>query len=131
MPLPASSDREYQYSVDQAEAAPISTTRRAKQISCASCPSRSDPQVAQVMLSAIATSIMTVASILFAILLMSLTLASMQFSPRIIVSFSRDKVTQRTLGIFPGALAYCIAAETEQAMSRMRGRLDALQTLAA
>ncbi|WP_440027358.1 DUF2254 family protein [Chromobacterium amazonense] len=66
-----------------------------------------------------------------AILLMSLTLASMQFSPRIIVSFSRDKVTQRTLGIFPGALAYCIAAETEQAMSRMRGRLDALQTLAA
>jgi uncharacterized membrane protein len=73
-------------------------------------PSRSDPQVAQVILSAIATSIMTVVSIVFAILLMSLTLASMQFSPRIIVSFSRDKVTQRTLGIFLGTFAYCIAA---------------------
>ena len=39
------------------------------------------------MLSTIATSIMTVVSIVFAILLMTLTLASMQFSPRILVSF--------------------------------------------
>ena len=52
-------------------------------------PSHEDPQVAQVVLSAIATSMMTVVSIVFAILLMTLTLASMQFSPRIIVSFAR------------------------------------------
>jgi uncharacterized membrane protein len=65
-------------------------------------PSRDDPQVAQVILSGIAASIMTVVSIVFAILLMTLTLASMQFSPRIIVSFSKDKVTQWTLGIFLG-----------------------------
>ena len=39
-------------------------------------PSRQDPQVAQVILGAIATSIMTVVSIVFAILLMTLTLAS-------------------------------------------------------
>jgi uncharacterized membrane protein len=44
-------------------------------------PSHSDPQVAQVILGGIATSIMTVVSIVFAILLMTLTLASMQFSP--------------------------------------------------
>jgi uncharacterized membrane protein len=73
-------------------------------------PSKSDPQVAQIILSNIATSTMTVVSIVFAILLMSLTLASMQFSPRIIVSFSRDKVTQWTLGIFLGTFSYCIAA---------------------
>ena len=73
-------------------------------------PSKSDPQVAQVILSNVATSIMTVVSIVFAILLMSLTLASMQFSPRIIVSFSRDKVTQWTLGLFLGTFSYCIAA---------------------
>ena len=73
-------------------------------------PSRSDPQVAQLILSNVATSIMTVVSIVFAILLMSLTLASMQFSPRIIVSFSRDKVTQWTLGLFLGTFSYCIAA---------------------
>jgi len=73
-------------------------------------PSRADPQVAQVILAGIAASIMTVVSIVFAILLMTLTLASMQFSPRIIVSFSRDRVTQWTLGIFLGTFLYCMAA---------------------
>lgn len=73
-------------------------------------PSHADPQVAQVILAGIATSIMTVVSIVFAILLMTLTLASMQFSPRIIVSFSRDHVTQWTLGIFLGTFSYCMAA---------------------
>jgi uncharacterized membrane protein len=73
-------------------------------------PSRADPQVAQVILAGIAASIMTVVSIVFAILLMTLTLASMQFSPRIMVSFSRDRVTQWTLGIFLGTFSYCLAA---------------------
>src|SRR5579872_4660414 len=73
-------------------------------------PSHSDPQVAQVILGGIAASIMTVVSIVFAILLMTLTLASMQFSPRIIVSFARDRVTQWTLGIFLGTFSYCMAA---------------------
>ncbi|MGA7416256.1 MAG: DUF2254 domain-containing protein [Bryobacteraceae bacterium] len=73
-------------------------------------PTHSDPQVAQVILGGIAASIMTVVSIVFAILLMTLTLASMQFSPRIIVSFSKDRVTQWTLGIFLGTFSYCMAA---------------------
>jgi uncharacterized membrane protein len=73
-------------------------------------PSHADPQVAQVILAGIAASMMTVVSIVFAILLMTLTLASMQFSPRIIVSFSRDRVTQWTLGIFLGTFSYCMAA---------------------
>jgi uncharacterized membrane protein len=73
-------------------------------------PSRADPQVAQIVLSTIAGSIMTVVSIVFAMLLMTLTLASMQFSPRILVSFVRDRVTQWTLGIFLGTFAYCVAA---------------------
>jgi uncharacterized membrane protein len=73
-------------------------------------PSHADPQVAQIILAGIAGSIMTVVSIVFAILLMTLTLASMQFSPRIIVSFSQDKVTQWTLGIFLGTFLYCMGA---------------------
>jgi uncharacterized membrane protein len=73
-------------------------------------PSHSDPQVAQVILAGIAGSTMTVVSIVFAILLMTLTLASMQFSPRILVSFARDRVTQWTLGIFLGTFSYCMAA---------------------
>ena len=73
-------------------------------------PSHADPQVAQVILGGIAASIMTVVSIVFAILLMTLTLASMQFSPRIIVSFAKDRVTQWTLGTFLGTFCYCMAA---------------------
>jgi uncharacterized membrane protein len=73
-------------------------------------PSRADPQIAQIMLGAIASSIMTVVSIVFAILLVTLTLASMQFSPRILVSFVRDRVTQWTLGVFLGTFLYCMAA---------------------
>src|SRR6201997_5444696 len=73
-------------------------------------PSRQDPGVAQVILSSVATSIMTVVSIVFAILLMTLTLASTQFSPRILVSFVRDRATQRTLGVFLGTFSYCMAA---------------------
>jgi uncharacterized membrane protein len=52
---------------------------------------------------------MTVVSIVFAILLMTLTLASTQFSPRILVSFVRDRSTQSTLGVFLGTFAYCVA----------------------
>jgi len=73
-------------------------------------PSHDDAQVAQVILSVIAQSIMTVVSIVFAMLLMTLTLASMQFSPRILISFVRDRSTQWTLGIFLGTFSYCVAA---------------------
>ena len=73
-------------------------------------PSRLDPQVSQIILATIATAIMTVVSIVFAILLMTLTLTSMQFSPRILLSFVKDRVTQWTLGIFLGTFAYCMAA---------------------
>ena len=73
-------------------------------------PSREDPSVAQLILSNIATSIMTVVSIVFAILLMTLTLASTQFSPRILISFVRDRTTQWTLGVFLGTFSYCMAA---------------------
>lgn len=73
-------------------------------------PKPADPQAAQVILASIATSTMTVVSIVFAILLMTLTLASTQFSPRILISFVRDRVTQWTLGVFLGTFSYCIGA---------------------
>jgi uncharacterized membrane protein len=73
-------------------------------------PSRSDPDMARLIFSTIASAMMTVVSIVFAILLMTLTLASMQFSPRIITNFIEDRVTQYTLGIFLGTFGYCIAA---------------------
>ncbi len=69
-----------------------------------------DSQAAQVILSTIASSTMTIVSIVFAMLLMALTLASMQFSPRIMVGFTSDGITQQTLGIFLGTFLYCLAA---------------------
>jgi uncharacterized membrane protein len=69
-----------------------------------------DNQVAQVILSTIASSTMTIVSIVFAMLLMALTLASMQFSPRIMVGFTSDGITQQTLGLFLGTFLYCLAA---------------------
>ncbi len=88
------------------EAAPVAATW----VPTTLFPSHDDAQVAQVILSVIAQSIMTVVSIVFAILLMTLTLASMQFSPRILISFVRDRGTQWTLGIFLGTFCYCVAA---------------------
>ena len=82
-------------------------------------PSREDPGVAQVILSSIATSIMTIVSIVFAILLMTLTLASTQFSPRILISFVRDRTTQWTLGVFLGTFSYCMA---DPRVASARGR---------
>ncbi len=73
-------------------------------------PSKSDPAIAQVILSTIASAIMTVVAIVFSVLLMTLTLASMQFSPRIIINFIEDKTTQYTLGLFLGTFGFCIAA---------------------
>lgn len=72
-------------------------------------PSHSDTAAALAILTSIATSIMTVVSIVFAILLMTLTLASTQFSPRILIGFVRDQVTQWTLGVFLGTFCYCVA----------------------
>jgi hypothetical protein len=72
-------------------------------------PSHADPSVAQAILTDVATSIMTVVSIVFVILLMTLTLASTQFSARILVSFIRDHVTQWTLGVFLGTFSCCVA----------------------
>ena len=54
-------------------------------------PAQQHPQAALTILACIASSIMTVVSIVFAILLVTRTLASPQFSPRILVSFVRDK----------------------------------------
>jgi len=73
-------------------------------------PAHQDPQVAPAILAGVASSMMTVVSIVFAILLMTLTLASTQFSPRILVSFVRDRSTQWTLGVFLGTFSYCMAA---------------------
>lgn len=67
-----------------------------------------EPAAAQVVLGTIAGSMMTVVSVVYSILLVALSLASMQFSTRILRHFVRDPVSQITLGLFTGTFVYCL-----------------------
>jgi uncharacterized membrane protein len=67
-----------------------------------------EPGSAQVVLATLAGSTITVVSIVYTILVVALTLASMQFSPRILSSFLRHTSTQWTLGLVVGTFAYCV-----------------------
>lgn len=69
---------------------------------------RGDPGSAQVVLGAIAGSMMAVISIVYSVLVVALSLASMQYSPRIVSGYVRDRPSQFTLGIFIGTFTYCL-----------------------
>lgn len=60
------------------------------------------------MLSAIATSMITVAGVVFSITIVALSLTSTQYSPRVLRNFMRDGPTQVVLGVFLGIFAYCL-----------------------
>lgn len=60
------------------------------------------------MLSAIATSMVTVAGVVFSITIVTLSLTATQYSPRVLRNFMRDTPTQVVLGVFVGVFAYCL-----------------------
>jgi uncharacterized membrane protein len=60
------------------------------------------------MLSTIAGSMMTVVGVTFSMILVTLALASSQYTSRILRNFMRDHVTQVVLGIFAGIFTYCL-----------------------
>ncbi len=60
------------------------------------------------MLSTIAGSMMTVVGVTFSMTLVTLALASSQYTSRILRNFMRDRVTQVVLGIFTGIFTYCL-----------------------
>lgn len=60
------------------------------------------------VLSTIAGSMMTVVGVTFSIVLVTLSLASSQYTSRILRNFMRDRVTQVVLGIFAGVFTYCL-----------------------
>lgn len=66
------------------------------------------PSGARDILAVIAGSIITVAGTVFSITIVALTLASTQFSPRILRNFMRDTGNQAVLGTLVGIFAYCI-----------------------
>jgi uncharacterized membrane protein len=60
------------------------------------------------MLSAIATSMITVAGVTFSITTVAVTQVSTQYSPRVLRNFMRDRVNQSVLGVFVGIFVYCL-----------------------
>jgi uncharacterized membrane protein len=60
------------------------------------------------MLTTIAGSMMTVVGVTFSMTLMTLALASSQYTTRIQRNFMSDRVTQVGLGIFAGIFTYCL-----------------------
>jgi uncharacterized membrane protein len=60
------------------------------------------------LLSAIATSMLTVAGTVFSVTLAVLSLAASQYSPRVLRSFMADRPTQLVLGVFVAVFVYCL-----------------------
>jgi len=67
-----------------------------------------DAGSARGLLTTIATTMITVAGVAFSSTLVALSLASSQYSPRILHNFMSDKGTQAVLGAFVGIFAYCL-----------------------
>ena len=67
-----------------------------------------EPAGSRDMLSAVAGSMITVAGIVFSIVIVALSLTSTQYTPRILRNFMRDQVNQVVLGVFVGIFTYCI-----------------------
>lgn len=66
------------------------------------------PEGARAMLSVIASSMITVAGLIFSITMLSLQLASSQFGPRTLGNFMRDRSNQIVLGTFIATFLYCL-----------------------
>jgi uncharacterized membrane protein len=63
---------------------------------------------ARQILTTIAAAIITVVGVVFSVILLTLTLASTQFGPRMLRNFIRDRSTQLTLGTFVATFVYAV-----------------------
>lgn len=66
------------------------------------------PEGARTLLGAVATATITVASTVFSITIVALTLAANQFGPRLLRGFMRDRGNQCSLGAFLATFVYCL-----------------------
>jgi len=69
---------------------------------------QADASTIRSLLNTIAGSMITVTSIAFSITIVTLTLASSQFGPRLIRTFMMDRGTQFVLGTFISNFTYCL-----------------------
>jgi uncharacterized membrane protein len=67
-----------------------------------------DADAARSLLAAIASSLITVTALTFSLTVVTLQLASSQFSPRLLRTFSRDSVVQYTLALLLATFTYAL-----------------------
>lgn len=60
------------------------------------------------LLTAVASSMITVAGVVFSITIVALSLTSSQYTSRVLRNFMRDRMNQVVLGVFVGIFAYCL-----------------------
>ena len=60
------------------------------------------------LLTAVASSMITVAGVVFSITIVALSLTSSQYTPRVLRNFMSDQANQVVLGVFLGIFAYCL-----------------------
>lgn len=78
------------------------------------------PEGARMLLGSVAGAIITVASTVFSITIVALTLASNAFGPRLLRNFIRDRGNQFVLGTFTATFVYCLLV-----LRTVRGDSDA------
>lgn len=71
------------------------------------------PDAAVALLATIAGATITTAGVVFSLLVVSLQLASGQFSPRVLRTFWRDRFGQLLIGLLLATFAFCVLALTQ------------------
>ena len=71
------------------------------------------PESARSLLSAMASSMLSLTALVFSITVVVLQLTSSQFSPRVLRTFLRDRQNQLTLGVFTATFVYALIALRE------------------
>ncbi len=66
------------------------------------------PEGARAVLSTLAGSMITVAGVVFSVMVVALSLASQQFGPRLLLGYMRDAGNQAVFGTFTAIFVYCL-----------------------
>jgi uncharacterized membrane protein len=79
-----------------------------RQLSLPSWVISGSPDAAREILAALAGALITVVGVVFSVMIVTLTLASQQFGPRMLRTFIRDRGAQLTLGTFVATFFYAL-----------------------
>lgn len=90
-----------------------------------------DSAGAAAMVQIIASSVITVAGVVFSITMVAFAQVAMQYTSRVLRTFMRDRINQWVLGSFLGIYVYCLLILRVLAQSRETASAPALSTLVA